>query len=372
MPTAVIVTTLAGVAGVTGSADGQGPAASFNLPSGIDCDNGVDMFVSDTRNQTIRKITPGGLVTTLAGLTGVAGSADGTGNAARFSFPGGLWADKSGVVFVADSGNNTIRQITAGGVVTTLAGLAGNVGFADGTGAAARFHAPNDIVGDNQGNLYVADTLNSTIRKVTYAGVVTTLAGLATFTGSTDGLGNVARFKQPYGIGIEASGNICVGDTENYTVRRVTPAGLVTTVAGTPLNYGSADGVGAAASFSETTGVEGDALGNIWVADQDNCTVRKITPAGVVTTVAGAVGIVGSADGPGLAARFNTLSALAFDSAGNMYIADQGNNTIRKLTMFSTDPASLAKLGACYGSCLTPRMLDWVLISLLCKWANTP
>src|SRR5262249_13845045 len=159
-----------------------------------------NVYVAEYGNQTIRTITPAGVGTTLAGLAGSSGSADGTGSAARVNCPPGVAAHASGHVYLADYYNNTIRQITPTGVVTTLAGLAGSSGSADGTGSAARFYWPSGVATDASGNVYVADRNNSTIRQVTPAGVVTTLAGLALNPGSADGAGSAARFNHPWGV----------------------------------------------------------------------------------------------------------------------------------------------------------------------------
>src|SRR5947209_203745 len=204
-------TTLAGQASI-GSADGTGGVARFYVPSGVATDSSGNVYVADLLNSTIRKITPAGVVTTLAGLAGVTGSADGTGGAARFYRPTGVATDSSGNVYVADQYNHTIRKITPAGVVTTLAGLAGSYGSADGTGSAARFNGPNGVATDSSGNVYVADTYNNTIRKITPAGVVTTLAGLAVSVGSADGTGSAARFNDPSGVATDSSGNVRVAD----------------------------------------------------------------------------------------------------------------------------------------------------------------
>ncbi len=267
--------------------------------------------------------------TTLAGQASI-GSADGTGSAARFYYPAGVATDSSGNVYVADRSNSTIRKITPAGVVTTLAGLAGYQGSADGTGSAARFYYPFGVATDSSGNVYVADGGNDTIRKITPAGVVTTLAGLAGITGSADGTGSAARFYNPAAVATDSSGNVYVADTVNYTIRKITPAGVVTTLAGLAGSYGSADGTGSAARFYYPFGVATDSSGNVYVADTDNHTIREITPAGVVTTLAGLAGSYGSADGAGSAARFHYPYGGATDSSGNVYVADSGNNTIRK------------------------------------------
>jgi streptogramin lyase len=327
-----VVTTLAGTAGVGGSADGTGAAARFSTPYGVAVDGSGNVYVADTNNSTIRKITPAGVVSTLAGNAGAWGSADGTGAGARFNYPQGVAVDGSGNVYVADSNNYTIRKITPTGVVTTLAGTAGAYGSADGAGAAARFINPFGVAVDGSGTVYVADTGNLTIRKITPAGVVTTLAGSAGASGTADGTGVAARFYQPFGVAVDGSGNVYVADTSNFTIRKITPAGVVTTFAGAAGSNGSADGTGAAARFWNPRGVAVDGSGNIFVADTNNSIIRKITPAGVVTTPAGTASTRGSADGTGAAARFNTPWGVAVDGSGTVYVADSVNSTIRKIT----------------------------------------
>jgi hypothetical protein len=325
------VTTLAGTAGSKGSADGTGAAARFNFPSGVAVDGAGNVFVADGSNNTIRKVTPTGVVTTLAGSPGLSGSADSTGAAARFNSPSGVAVDGAGNIFVVDSGNNTIRKVTPSGVVTTLAGSPGG-GSADGTGAAARFWGPEAVAVDGAGNVFVADSTNDTIRKITPTGAVTTLAGSANASGSADGTGAAARFYVPLGVAVDGAGNVFVADSYNGTIRKITPAGVVITLAGSADASGSADGTGAAARFWEPSGVAVDGTGNVFVADTDNNTIRKITPAGVVTTLAGTADSSGSTDGTGAAARFDTPYGVAVDGSGNVFVADSGNDTIRKIT----------------------------------------
>ncbi|HWD92584.1 MAG TPA: NHL repeat-containing protein [Verrucomicrobiae bacterium] len=327
-----VVTTLAGLAGAQGSANGTSSAARFWQPYGVAVDSSGNVYVADQGNDTIRKITPAGVVTTLAGLAGAQGSADGTNSTARFTAPAGVAVDGSGNVYVADYGNNEIREITPAGVVTTLAGKAGTHGHTDATGGAARFYNPSGIGVDSSDNVYVGDSNNDTIRKVAPGGVVTTLAGLALNSGSADGTNNVARFNFPLGLGVESSGNIYVADYYNDTIRKITPAGAVTTLAGLAVLYGSADGTNSAARFDSPAGVAADSLSNVYVADTLNQTIRKITPAGVVTTLAGLPAVPGSADGTNSTARFYDPFDVAADSSGNVYVADNGNNTIRKIT----------------------------------------
>jgi hypothetical protein len=326
----LVITTLAGLAGSSGSTDGTGSAARFSSPRGGAVDSAGNVYVADSGNNTIRKVTPAGGVTTLAGLVGSSGSADGTGSVARFNSPLGVAVDSAGNVYVADSGNNSIRKVTPAGGVTTLAGLAGSSGSADGTGSAARFNSPRGVAVDSAGNVYVGDRINDTIRKVTPAGVVTTLAGLAGCVGSADGTGSAARFYSPSGVAVDSAGNVYVADWLNDEIRKVTPAGVVTTLAGLAGSSGNADGRGTAARFYRPYYVAVDSAGNVYVADFCNHTIRKVTPAGVVATLAGLAGSYGSPDGTGSAARFTGPSGVAVDIAGNVYVADTGNDTIRR------------------------------------------
>jgi len=238
-----------------------------------------NVYAADFYNHVIRRIGPDGTVTTYAGTVGSAGSTDGTGAAARFNNPEDVAVDAAGNVYVADTGNSTIRRIAPGGVVTTWAGTAGTVGSADGTGGAASFAGPRGLAVNAAGTLYVADSRNYTIRAITSARVVTTLAGSAGYSGSTDGAGSNARFGNfsggPVGLGLDGSGNLYVTDTGNDTIRLVTPGGVVTTLAGYPGFFGSSDGTGAYASFNTPTGVVVDGAGNVYVADDGNSTIRR-------------------------------------------------------------------------------------------------
>jgi len=297
------VSTLAGKAGLIGSADGTGEAARFSNPVDVATDSAGNVYVADFGNHTIRKITHEGVVSTLAGTAGVTGSRDGMGGVVRFNNPIGIATDSAGNVYVTDSSNSTIRKITSGGEVSTLVGTAGVFGSADGTGAAARFNTPYGVATDSLGNIYVADRNSHTIRKITPAGVVSTLAGVPTVPGSSDGIGGVARFNYPYGIATDRAGNVYVADRNNHIVRKITPAGVVSTLAGTARDSGSTDGIGAAASFDYPYGVAADRAGSVYVADRNNHTIRKITPEGVVCTLAGTVGLIGSADSGGVAER---------------------------------------------------------------------
>lgn len=323
---------LAGSAAGIGSRDGTGSAAGFNLPDGVAVDSAGNVYVADSANQTIRKVSATGVVTTLAGVAGQSGSADGLGQAARFKGPQGVALDASGNVYVTDAGNHTIRKITPAGSVTTIAGLAGTSGSADGSWASARFKSPMGIAVDGAGNLYVADTGNYTIRVIATGGTVTTLAGTPGVRGASDATGGAASFDMPFGIAVDASGNLFVADAGNHTIRKVTPAGVVSTFAGTSGAWGGTDATGAAARFTSPQGIAIDAVGNLYVADTNNELIRKVSPGAVVTTLAGTVGVSGSLDAPvGTAATFHFPRGVAVAPDGNVYVADSYNFTVRKI-----------------------------------------
>lgn len=324
-----IVGTLAGSAGIGGSADGSGSAAGFARPADVAVDATGSLFVADTNNHTIRKITAAGVVSTLAGQAGVSGSSDGAGSA-RFNHPAGVAVDAAGNLYVADTDNDEIRKVTTAGLVSTLAGQAGVGGSADSSGAAARFNGPSGIVADAAGNLYVADTLNHTIRRITPAGGVTTVAGTAGAAGAVDASGPAARFRGPQGLALDASGNLFVADTNNNAIRRIaTASGAVTTIAGQAGIAGSADGASSQAQFHYPSGVAVDATGRLYVADTENHILRTISPSGTVGTLAGLAGTSGSLDGTGTAARFAFPTGVAVTGSGDVYIADTDNHTIR-------------------------------------------
>ena len=326
-------TTMAGKTGVRGSTDAAwGPDARFEYPKVLAVDGNGNVFVGDTYNHTIRKITSAGTVTTLAGVGGAVGSSNGTGAAARFNAPQGIAVDSSGNIYVAEPGEaanaHTIRKITPAGVVTTLAGTYGATGSSDGIGAAARFNNPQGLGIDNGGNiLYVADRSNHTIRKIIIATAeVSTFAGTAGVSGSTDGTGAAARFNAPSGVAVDSSGNLYVTDSTNQTLRKITPAAEVTTLAGLAGSPGSADGTGAAARFADPSDVAVDSAGDLYVTDFGNATIRKVTALGVVTTLSGTDFTYAYADG----IPFSGPTGIAVDSGGNLYVVDYYRSTIRK------------------------------------------
>ncbi len=340
------VTTIAGnattVAGTLSSADGIGTSARFFAPAGIVTD-GVNLYVVDTFNDTIRKIDIStGTVTTLAGTVGSIGWADGIGTEAKFCRPQGITTDGTNL-YVADTYNNAIRKIViATGMVSTIAGSAFNSGAADGTGTAASFNKPWGITTDGT-NLYVTDSENYTIRKIVIAtGEVTTLAGTAGDRGSADGTGAVARFQSPLGITADGS-NLYVADYNNDTIRKVViSTGSVFTFAGTAGSYGSADGVGAAARFLGPIDITTDGS-SLYVSDSNNNLIRKIVIAtGVVTTLAGDGNRSGgTADGVGTAASFRFPKGITTYGT-NLYVTDSDNNLIRKIVINTGAVTTLA------------------------------
>jgi sugar lactone lactonase YvrE len=347
------VTTLAGTAGSVGSADGTGSAARFRNPSGLALDGAGNVYVADSGNHVIRKITPGGVVTTVAGLAETTGSVNGKGTTARFKNPRGIASDSGGVLYVADTDNNMIRKIAADGEVSTLAGTAGTYGSTDGVKTAARFNFPNSVALDSSGNLYVADEINNTIRKITPDGTVSTLAGLAGSAGRVDGTGSVARFDRPTGVAVDGSGNIYVADYRNHLIRRVSAAGAVTTIAGVGGLAGLQNGTGFMLNpvlFRNPTGAVVDAAGNVYVSDSANNSIKKISPGGSTTLLAGSpTSTAGITNGQGSAARFHTPAGLALDGVGNLYVADSTNQTIRKISP-SGDVSTYAGVATVRGS----------------------
>lgn len=448
--------TLAGISSI-GSQDGTGSAARFYSPQDVAVDAAGNAFVVDEGNHTIRKITPAGVVTTFAGISGEPGSVDATGTAAKFDSPQGIAIDSGGNLFVADTGNHTIRKITPAGVVTTLAGLAGVTGNTDGIGSAARFNRPRKLALDTPGNLYVTEAGNNDVRKITAAGAVSTFAtnlkfpetedidarvsvaygaiavdsagnvyvsayesraehsvltpsgyyvnysyygfvhrltpagadtrlwetsialtydgqifnacasalafdaagqlicsdgyrirryapqadGSASFVtlagdgtiGSADGSAPAAKFGFPLAFAYDRSGNLHVADTGNNVVRRISTTGEVVTVAGLPLDRatGNVDGTGATARFVAPVSLASDGSGTIYVADRSAHCIRKITPTGVVTTVAGTPGVAGYLDGAGASAQFNQPCAIAFQAPDTLFVADYANRVVRKI-----------------------------------------
>lgn len=337
--------TIAGTAGIPGFAEGVNGAARFDTPVGMAADASGNLFIADTGNSVIRKLTlaaEGWVSSTVAGLAGSPGNADGTNSEARFDYPTGVAVDTNGTVYVADQVNSTVRKITSAGtnwVVSTIAGLAGNYGSANGTNSVARFYYPAGVAVDAAGSVYVADQINSTIRKLTLVGSnnwsVTTIAGTAGANGSTDSTNSAARFYWPSDLCVGGSGVLFVADTFNNTIRKIVPTGsnyAVSTICGVAGVSGSVDGTNSGALLDGPGGISLDSLGNLFVADSYGSVIRKITPVGtnwVVNTIGGLAYATGTADGTNSAARFNTPYGVCVNAGGLVFVADTENATIR-------------------------------------------
>lgn len=384
------VTTIAGSAGNPGNRDGSAASALFNGPRGIALDAG-DILVADTGNHAIRKVSAAtgvvstvdknsfagpnalatdgagalyvvdgtdmtlrkmvpatGAVTLIAGDVNQTGTLDGTGAGARFYGPAGVALDGAGDAFLADSSNNLVRKVVlATGAVTTVAGRAVEHGSVDGLGPDVRFDLSQSggVVSDGQGHLFVADTGNHAIRKVVIATAeVTTIAGGSAGCDVADGTGKDAHFCEPTGIATDGKGNLFVADTVNNAIRKIVIAtAAVTTTAGYPGAQGSADGVGAAARFNRPKAIAADGAGNLYVADTENHTIRQVSVAsGQVSTLAGSAGVPGQDDGTGALARFNRPAGLVLDGLGSLLVADSDNSTLRKISLGTAVVTTLA------------------------------
>jgi Secretion system C-terminal sorting domain/Galactose oxidase, central domain/NHL repeat len=305
--------------GEAGFADSSGTAAEFFTPRGVATDGLGNVFVADAGNHRIRKITPGGDVSTFAG-SGVPGLSDGKGNAAQFNYPAGIAFDSHGNLFIADENNHAIRKITSTGLVSTVAGN-GTEGFNDGPGITAQFSRPAAVTADASGNLYVADFYNNRVRKITPAGIVSTFAGSGV-QGTLDGTGAAAQFITPDGLAIDGQGNLYVSQFYGR-LRKINTLGAVTTI--------STDPVGTYNTFHQRVAI--DALSNIFLSIENNASsnmIFKIPQYGAGGIFAGTHR--GYRDGIGAEARFDFPQGLSFDRAGNIYVADAGNNRIRKMT----------------------------------------
>lgn len=299
-----------------------GTDAQFNSPNGIAIDSAGNLYIADSGNNCIRKVTPAGLVSTLAG--GVQGNLEGTGTSAEFNSPYGLAVGPDGTVYVADTYNNCIRKIAPNGVTGTLAG-SGTAGYKDGTSSVAEFNLPFSLTLDSNGNLYVADAGNNRIRKVSPLGDVTTLAGNG-ISGLVDGSALDASFSIPNDVVVDSNGNVFVADYGNNSVREISFSGQVSTLSGTGI-LGYQDGSGRSAQFDHPTGLAIAPDGTLYIADNGNDRVRSIRPDGQTSTLAGA-GASGMATGNANTAEFNGLTDIVAASNGALFVVDTSNNRI--------------------------------------------
>ena len=342
-----IISTVAGD-GTNGFGGDGGPATQAALahPDGVAVDNSGNIFIADWGNSRIRRVFPSGIITTIAGSSsyGFAGD-NGPATAAQLFGPEGVALDANGYVYIADTLNNRIRVVTAGGVITTAAGngtaifdlngaVSGGFSGDGGPAAVAQLQNPSAVAADSAGNLFIADSYNARVRKVTAGGVISTVAGAGTVGFSGDGGPATSAGISPWGIAVDGAGNLFISDSINNRVRRVTAAtGLISTVAGTGIaGFGGDSGPAVSAMLNQPTGLALDAAGNLLIADTGNSRIRKVTAAGIITTLAGSgTAGLGGDGGPSISAKLNRPMGVAVDRAGNLFIADSFNHRIRKV-----------------------------------------
>jgi sugar lactone lactonase YvrE len=335
------ITTIAGtgIAGSTG--DGSAAtAAQIDAPGGIVFDAAGNIYFSDYYRHVIRKIDPSGNISTFAG-TGSAGfSGDGgPASAARFYSPNKMSFDIAGNLFVADYNNNRVRKISTSGIITTIVGTGtiGSTGDGGNATAATLWH-PSDVVTDNAGNVFIADYTNNKIRKISPTGIISTFAGTGSASSGGDGgAATLAQLYNPFDVEIDAAGNLLIAEAEGDKVRKVGLDGIISTFAGTGISGFSGDGGQAtAANLSNPAGLEVDATGNLYIADQFNQRIRMVSPSGVITTIVGnGIAAYGGDGGSPLLASINYSNGVSVNAAGVVFIADNSNHRIRKIVMCS-------------------------------------
>jgi trimeric autotransporter adhesin len=329
-----IITTIAGngVPGCSGDG-GKAMSAQLHSPDGVAVDLKGNIYIADLSNYRIRKVTPDGAIATVAG-----NGADDSGKAtsARLRLPHGVTVDSAGNLYIADTGYNRIRKVTPAGVITIIAGdgLGGFYGDG-GKAASAKLDCPDNVAVDSAGNLYIADTDNHRIRKITPSGAIATVAGNGTIGFSGDGgQAASAQLNFPSGVAVDSAGSLYIADSWNHRIRKITPAGVITTIAGKgAFGYSGDGGQATSAQLNVPRGVAVDSIGNLYIADSWNHRIRKVTPAGAIVTVAGnGKEGFGGDGGQAASAQLNLPFGVALDVAGNLYIADYGNNRVRKVT----------------------------------------
>jgi sugar lactone lactonase YvrE len=311
--------------GTQGYSGDGGPATSAQLsPRGVATDGTGGLLIGTFLNR-IRRVSPGGMISTAAGNGTSFFSSDGGPATLAQIDPDGVAVDAAGDLYICDLSNNRIRRVTPSGIISTVAG-SGSQGYSGDGGPAtsAQLARPNDVAVDSMGNLYIADTLNHRLRRVTPNGTISTLAGDGTPGYSGDGgSATSAQLSSPKGVAVDVQGNVYVADTGNVRIRRITSGGVITTIAGSGASgYSGDNGPATSAQFSSPSGVAVDAAGNIYVADTTNLRVRRVTPGGIVSTVAG-TGLTSHYSGDGGPATSAGLwpQRLAVDATGNLYIA---------------------------------------------------
>ncbi len=320
------VITFAG-GGQMGKIDGESDKASFANPIGITTDKDGNLIVADALNNLIRKVSKDGFVSTLAG-NGEQGRQDGKALASAFFYPSAIASDYKGNIYIADTHNNLIRKISSNGNVTTLLGI--NEKYEEYGGRFPLLDYPSGIVVDKVGNIYIADSFHNKIRKLDINGVISVIAGNGN-AGNEDGKGKSASFYIPEGLAFDSKGNLFVADTFNNMIRKISADGKVSTFAGQK-RKGMIDGSGKTAAFIHPTNLVIDKNDNIYVTDSGNQIIRKITPEGMVSTLAGSHKR-GSNNGDLKTASFFKPMGIAINSIGSLYVTDFENNCVRKITL---------------------------------------
>ena len=321
--------------GVDGFRDGDRKTALLRSPEGIATDATGNLYITEYKSSIVRKITTDGRVSLLAGQPMKTGYADGNGRNALFNRPHGLAVDKAGTVYVCDMKNHLIRSISPGGRVGTVAGKAGRSGRADGLKENARFNQPEGIVVSSTGELFVVDTYNFTVRKITRDGLVTTLAGAGGVAGYADGRGSSVRFNKPIGIAIDSRDNLYITDADydgksagNCLIRKIDLQGNVTTLGGVAGKAGHNDGPLKTARFNRPVGIAVAPDGTLFVADTEADLVRRIDTNGIVSTIAGQYLVEKAEDGVGAAAAFFDPQSIVVAPNGDIFMTDTLNNRI--------------------------------------------
>ncbi len=356
-----IIRTIAGNGTEGFSGDGGlATSASLNLPNvnvsnaadSVVVDVSGDLFIVDTNNSRIREVSPSGIITTVAGNGCCGYSGDGQlATSAALTYPQGVAVDSSGNIYIADTGNNVVRKVSTSGIITTIAGRFGQVGFFGdgGPAVASLLYAPAGVAVDGSGNLFIADTVNNVIRKITAStGNISTVAGTTTQGFAGDGAAaTMAELYLPTGVFVDASGNLFIADRGNNRIRKVSTGGTITTVAGNGTGVSSGDGgTATAAGLPSPTSIALDASGDIFVAVPLNSRIREVSAGGTITTVAGegVAGFFGDGGAP-TNALLNHPAGVAVDASGDIFIADTGNNRVREVSASSAPPPSITSGG---------------------------
>ena len=372
-PVSPLLLSVAG-SGVPGARDqdvGGAALAQFYRPEGIAVDPLGNIILADTENRLIRWIGHDGTVRTIAGQPRVDGVRDGLGTEAQFSGPSSVAVSTDGILFVADSTSHLIRRIDPDGTVSTIAGKARRAGFADGHGTNALFSIPAGVAVDQAGILYVADRLNHVVRRISRSGDVELLAGTPGLSGFADGRRGLGRFNNPTAVAA-AGGFVYVVDTSNNAIRKVHPDGQVETIGGIHGRFGYRDGVAFESDFNYPRGIAADPSGHVYVADTANHVIRKISPQGFVTTIAGMGGYPGNYEGTGMSARLNEPRGVAIAPDGTIVIADTWNHRVCRIVeglpggAFDA-PIRVGSLGNSFETSFAPPQDSWVW-----SWVRKP